>query len=182
MKASNGKSFERNYASHLRHLKLKGLRPKTIDAYSRAVRRIGEHFDDRIDHLTEQQMADYFTELVASHSWSTVKLDLYGLKFYYAHVLRKPRVAEAQRILSPPASSATGCSSSPCTAWVCVSAKDCGCRSAISMRRAGACTSATPKATRIASFRCRKRPIRSCAVSGKSIATRCCCFRVGTAA
>lgn len=201
MKASNGKSFERNYASHLRHLKLKGLRPKTIDAYSRAVRRIGEHFDDRIDHLTEQQMADYFTELVASHSWSTVKLDLYGLKFYYAHVLRKPwvapglikppktqrlpdivTVAEAQRILSPPASSATGCSSSPCTAWACVSAKDCGCRSAISMRRAGACTSATPKATRIASFRCRKRPIRSCAVSGKSIATRCCCLRVGTAA
>jgi integrase len=30
---------------------------------------------------------------VASHSWSTVKLDLYGLKFYYAHVLSKPWVA-----------------------------------------------------------------------------------------
>jgi len=93
MKASNGKSFERNYALHLQHLKLKGLQPKTIEAYSRAIRRIGERFDGRIDHLTEQQLGDYFTELVASHSWSTVKLDLYGLKFYYAHVLKKPWVA-----------------------------------------------------------------------------------------
>lgn len=38
-------------------------------------------------------MTDYFTDLLASHSWSTVKLDLYGLKFYYTHVLRKPWVA-----------------------------------------------------------------------------------------
>ena len=36
---------------------------------------------------------DYFTELMASHSWSSVKLDLYGLKFYYVHVLRYPWVA-----------------------------------------------------------------------------------------
>ena len=38
-------------------------------------------------------MTEYFTDLLASHSWSTVKLDLYGLKFYYTHVLRKPWVA-----------------------------------------------------------------------------------------
>lgn len=100
MKASNGKHFERNYALHLQHLKLKGLQPKTIEAYSRAIRRIGERFDGRIDHLTEQQLADYFTELVASHSWSTVKLDLYGLKFYYAHVLRRPWVAPG--LIKPP--------------------------------------------------------------------------------
>jgi site-specific recombinase XerD len=100
MKASSGKSFERNYALHLQHLKLKGLQPKTVEAYSRAIRRIGERFNGRIDHLTEQQLADYFTELVASHSWSTVKLDLYGLKFYYAHVLRKPWVAPG--LIKPP--------------------------------------------------------------------------------
>ena len=40
MKASNGKRFERDYALHLQHLKLKGLQPKTIEAYSRAIRRI----------------------------------------------------------------------------------------------------------------------------------------------
>lgn len=100
MKASNGKGFDRNYALHLQHLKLKCLPPKTIEAYSRAIRRIGERFDGRIDQLTEQQLTDYFTELVASHSWSTVKLDLYGLKFYSAHVLRKPWVAPG--LIKPP--------------------------------------------------------------------------------
>ncbi|HEB94756.1 MAG TPA: hypothetical protein ENI94_15125, partial [Gammaproteobacteria bacterium] len=30
------------------------------------------------------------TKLLDSHSWSTVKLDLYGLKFFYQHVLKKP--------------------------------------------------------------------------------------------
>ncbi len=87
---SSQSHFDQQYQTHLKHLKLKGLQPKTIDAYSRAIRRVGARFDHRIDSLTEPQLTDYFTELVASHSWSTVKLDLYGLKFYYQHVLRKP--------------------------------------------------------------------------------------------
>ena len=86
-------NFQLHYQRHLQHLKLKGLQPKTIEAYSRAIRRIGERFDYKIDGLTEQQLMDYFTELMASHSWSSVKLDLYGLKFYYVHVLRYPWVA-----------------------------------------------------------------------------------------
>src|ERR1035437_5928940 len=93
MEASTDAQFKKNYQTHLQHLKLKGHQPKTIEAYSRAIRRIGERFDHQIDSLTEQQLTDYFTELVSSHSWSTVKLDLYGLQFYYAHVLRKPWVA-----------------------------------------------------------------------------------------
>ena len=100
MKASNEKGFERNYALHLQHLKLKGLQPKTIDAYSRAIRRVGEYFDHQIDHLTAQQLTDYFTDLISTHSWSSVKLDLYGLKFYYTHVLRKPWVAPG--LIKPP--------------------------------------------------------------------------------
>lgn len=102
MKASAKTLFDRNYQSHLKHLKLKGLQPKTIDAYSRAIRRVGERFDHRIDRLTEAQLTDYFSERVASHSWSTVKLDLYGLQFYYAHVLRKPWVAPG--LIKPPRS------------------------------------------------------------------------------
>src|SRR5258706_7487093 len=76
--------FERQYQSHLKHLKLKGLQPKTIDAYARGMRRIGEYFAYQVDTL------EYFTDLMASHSWSGVKLDLYGLKFFTEHVLRKP--------------------------------------------------------------------------------------------
>ncbi len=100
MKTHTTEQFDRQYQTHLKHLKLKGLQPKTIKAYARAIRRIGERFDQQIDHLTEQQLTDYFTELVASHSWSTVKLDLYGLKFYYAHVLRQPWVAPG--LIKPP--------------------------------------------------------------------------------
>jgi integrase/recombinase XerD len=94
--------FDRQYQTHLKHLKLKGLQPKTVEAYSRAIRRVGEYFVHQIDDLTAAQLTDYFTDLVASHSWSTVKLDLYGLKFYYAHVLRKPWVAPG--LIKPPKS------------------------------------------------------------------------------
>ena len=92
MTAPSGSNFKNNYQTHLKHLRLKGLQPKTIDAYSRAIRRIGAYFDHQIDDLSEPQLIDYFTDLLDTHSWSAVKLDLYGLKFYYTHVLRKPWV------------------------------------------------------------------------------------------
>ena len=100
MKPRSKEKFEQNYQSHLQHLKLKGLQPKTIEAYSRAIRRIGAYFDHEIDALTESQLTGYFTDLLDSHSWTTVKLDLYGLKFYYTHVLRKPWVAPG--LIKPP--------------------------------------------------------------------------------
>lgn len=84
--------FSSAYRSHLQHLKLKGLQPKTIDAYARAIRRIGDYFDCAIDNLSPAQLTDYFSDLIESHSWSAVKLDLYGYKFYTQHVLRKPWV------------------------------------------------------------------------------------------
>ncbi|MHB1881722.1 MAG: tyrosine-type recombinase/integrase [Acidithiobacillus sp.] len=102
MKTPTDDHFERQYQTHLKHLKLKGLQPKTIEAYARAIRRIGDYFDHQIDALTAAQLTDYFTDLVASHSWSSVKLDLYGLKFYYAHVLRQPWVAPG--LIKPPRS------------------------------------------------------------------------------
>ena len=92
MTASSEETFTRHYAAHLKHLRLKGLRPKTIEAYARAIRRIGAYFDHDIDDLSEQQLTEYFIDLLDSHSWSAVKLDLYGLKFFYAHVLQKPWV------------------------------------------------------------------------------------------
>lgn len=82
--------FKQDYEKHLQHLKLKGFQPKTIDAYSRAIRRIGDYFDHEINSLSEQQLTDYFIDLLSTHSWSAVKLDLYGLKFFYQYVLKKP--------------------------------------------------------------------------------------------
>ena len=42
--------FERQYQLHLKHLKLKGLQPKTIDAYARGMRRIGKYFLTKSTH------------------------------------------------------------------------------------------------------------------------------------
>ncbi len=100
MTSSSESDFKRNYQTHLKHLKLKGLQPKTIEAYARAIRRSGQYFDEQIDDLSEPQLTDYFTDLLTSHSWSAVKLDLYGLKFYYTHVLRKPWAAP--HLIKPP--------------------------------------------------------------------------------
>ena len=84
-----GPHFTRLYQKHQKLLKLNGMQPKTVEAYSRAIRRIANFFDGRIDDLSQDQLLDYFHELLESHSWSTVKLDLYGLKFFYQHVLGK---------------------------------------------------------------------------------------------
>ncbi|MEF8699912.1 MAG: site-specific integrase [Candidatus Accumulibacter sp. UW25] len=94
--------FDRNYVLHQKHLKLKGLQPKTIEAYSRAIRRAGDYFDHQIDNLSDADLLNYFSDLSETHSWSSIKLDLYGLKFYHEHVLKKPWVAPG--LVQPPRS------------------------------------------------------------------------------
>jgi len=79
MTSSNKSTFKLNYEKLLQHLKLKGFRPKTIEAYSRGIRRIADYFKYDINDLSEQQLLSYFNALF-----------LYGLKFFYKHVLNKP--------------------------------------------------------------------------------------------
>ena len=83
-------SFEHNYQHLLKCLKLNGMQPKTIALYSHGVRRAAAYFNHDIDKLTKPQLTDYFTHILDTLSWSTLKHDLYGLKFYYAHVLNQP--------------------------------------------------------------------------------------------
>jgi site-specific recombinase XerD len=92
--------FEQLYAQHLTALKLQGMRGKTIDAYARAVRRVATYFDRCPDNLTLEELKAYFSALVDSHSWSTVKLDRNGLQFFYRHVLERPW--DWVSILKPP--------------------------------------------------------------------------------
>ena len=89
MKPAEANRFKKLYQRHLRLLKLQGKRQKTIDAYSRAVRRISEHFDCCPDQLTPEQLELYFGALVDTHSWSTVKIDRNGLQFFWRHVLKR---------------------------------------------------------------------------------------------
>ena len=89
MHKAQQKRYQSLYQDHLNALKRQGKSKATIDAYSRAVRRITAHFDRCPDRLTSNDLKDYFTRLVQSHSWSTVKLDRNGLQFFYKHVLNK---------------------------------------------------------------------------------------------
>jgi site-specific recombinase XerD len=81
--------FNSLYEQHVNALHRQGKAASTIDVYARAVRRITAFFDRCPDRLTLDHLKDYFTALVKSHSWSTVKVDRNGLQFFYQHVLNK---------------------------------------------------------------------------------------------
>jgi len=83
------KHFDFLYLQHLTNLTLQGKRPATIDAYSRAVRRITSYFDRTPDTLSTQDLKQYFNDLIRTHSWSTVKLDRNGLQFFYKYTLER---------------------------------------------------------------------------------------------
>lgn len=89
MIASEQKRFDGLYVQHLRALKLHGYSASTIDVYSRAVRRLTAYFDCIPDQLSTDQLADYFAELVDSHSWATVRVDRNGLQFFWQHILKR---------------------------------------------------------------------------------------------
>lgn len=74
-------TFDSHYKQLLKCLKLQSKADKTIESYSRALRRGSEHFDRLPHRLTQDDLKDYFAELVESHSWSTVKIDRLGLQF-----------------------------------------------------------------------------------------------------
>lgn len=111
MKPAEVKRFDTLYQRHLKILKLQGKAEKTIDAYSRAVRRVRDHFDRTPEKLTKDDLQNYFSDLVESHSWSTVKLDRLGLQFFWKFVLKKewqwvdivkpPQVKSIPDILTP---------------------------------------------------------------------------------
>ena len=68
--------YNHYYSQHCKHLKLQGLQPKTIEAYSRGIRRIADYFNGHLGDLTQDQLLDYFHDLLDRLSWSAVKLDL----------------------------------------------------------------------------------------------------------
>ncbi len=89
MNKTQTNKFNSLYKQHVSALQRQGKADATIDVYSRAVRRITEFYDLCPDKLTLDHLKDYFTALVKSHSWSTVKIDRNGLQFFYKYVLNK---------------------------------------------------------------------------------------------
>jgi len=81
--------FDRLYRKHQLELKLQGKSKKTIESYSRAVRRVADYFNRCPDTLTSDELKLFFADLVDSHSWSTVRVDRNGLQFFWKHVLKR---------------------------------------------------------------------------------------------
>ncbi|MCF6289019.1 MAG: phage integrase N-terminal SAM-like domain-containing protein, partial [Proteobacteria bacterium] len=52
--------FKKYHTQQLKNLRLKGLQPKTIEAYERSIKRIYAFFNGKIENLSEDQMLDYF--------------------------------------------------------------------------------------------------------------------------
>lgn len=86
---SEQKRYDQLYQRHVRALKLWGYAASTIDVYSRAVRRLQNHFDCCPDRVSNLDLEFYFAELVESHSWATVRVDRNGLQFFWEHVLEQ---------------------------------------------------------------------------------------------
>lgn len=92
-------------------MNLQGKAQKTIDVYSRAIRRVRDYFDCCPDLLKPEQLEDYFSDLVESHSWTTVKIDRLGLQHFWKFVLKRewnwidivkpPKVKTIPDILTP---------------------------------------------------------------------------------
>ena len=89
MNKAQQKKFNSLYQDYISALQRQGKAWDTIDSYARAVRRIAECFDICPDCLVQAHLKEYFTALMKSYSWSTVKINRNGRQFFYEHVLNK---------------------------------------------------------------------------------------------
>lgn len=80
-------NFEKQYQAHRDALLRQGMSKGTIESYSRPVRRIFSETGRLPGDLNHEDLENYFAHLVRTHSWSTVKVDRNGLRFFYNHVL-----------------------------------------------------------------------------------------------
>lgn len=75
----------------LEDLRLRGLAPKTQEAYLGAVRQLAAHYQRSPDQLSEEELRQYFLYLtdVKRVSASTLTIALTGIKFFYQHTLQR---------------------------------------------------------------------------------------------
>ncbi|MBF0470447.1 MAG: phage integrase N-terminal SAM-like domain-containing protein, partial [Gammaproteobacteria bacterium] len=64
MKSIEQERFTTLYSQMQQALILQGMQPKTIDAYSRAIRRVAKSVDRCPDNLTADELKHYFASLV----------------------------------------------------------------------------------------------------------------------
>ena len=72
-------------------LQLHGMSERTQEMYVRAVRQLAEHYHKSPEHITEEELRDYFLYLknVKHYSRSASTIALCGIKFFYEQTLKR---------------------------------------------------------------------------------------------
>lgn len=78
-------------ARNLQDLQLRGMARDTQDNYTRAVRKVAEHYNKLPDQITEEELREYFLYLknVRKYGRSASTLAMCGLKFFYTYTLKR---------------------------------------------------------------------------------------------
>jgi len=88
MNTNEKQLFDSHYARYQRLLVLRGYSKATIDNYTRGIRRLADwcgHCPDQ--RLKKADFEAYFSQLIQSHSWSTIKCDRNAIMHYWKLVL-----------------------------------------------------------------------------------------------
>ena len=84
-------------------MQVNGMGERTREAYLRSMRQLVEHYDKAPDHITEDELLDYFIHRQDVTGWSpaTMRICYSGVKFFFKHVLKKNwhllTIAQARR-------------------------------------------------------------------------------------
>ena len=70
-------------------LKAQGMSPRTVESYSRSVRKVATYFDRCPDRLTREDLTLYFADMVDRYAWNTIKIARNGIQFFWKHVLKR---------------------------------------------------------------------------------------------
>jgi len=73
-------------------MKLHGLAPGTQKVYLKSVEHLARHYHRSPDRLSEQDLRDYFTDLVEKKHVpsSTLRTEIFGVKFLFDKTLQRP--------------------------------------------------------------------------------------------
>ena len=90
MNAREKQKYATNYAKYERLLVLQGYSKATIDNYTRGLRRLTAWCDKCPDkRLKKADFEAYFSQLLKTHSWSTIKCDRNAFMRYWELVLER---------------------------------------------------------------------------------------------
>jgi len=72
-------------------LQLKGLSPRTIDMYTRAVRQLTKHYQKSPELISDEELRQYFLFNKNERKWSRVAstISLCGIKYFYTLTLKR---------------------------------------------------------------------------------------------